>query len=157
MNTIDIIIVVCFLPALYFGIKNGLVIQVVSFCVIYFGIKLSLLFSNPVTEWLDHSLGVQGFWAKFISFFLIFLAVAVILSLLGNIVERIVKVTLLGWVNRLLGVILSFLICAVILASIAYFLNKINGSTGLIDSSNFSSSKFYPLLLEMGQTIFSNF
>ena len=42
MGVIDIVIVCCFLPVLYFGIKNGLVKQLVAFAVVYFGIRLSL-------------------------------------------------------------------------------------------------------------------
>ena len=52
MGVIDIVIVCCFLPVLYFGIKNGLVKQLVAFAVIYFGLRLSLRFATPVAEWI---------------------------------------------------------------------------------------------------------
>ena len=40
MGVIDIILLACFLPAFYFGIKNGLVKQIISVAVVYFGISL---------------------------------------------------------------------------------------------------------------------
>ena len=84
MGVLDIIIVCCFLPVLYFGIKNGLVKQLVAVAVIYLGISLSLRFSTPVAEWVMEHVKISEFWAKAVSFLLIFLVVALLLSLLGK-------------------------------------------------------------------------
>ena len=92
MGTIDIIILVCLLPSLYFGLKNGLVKQIISFAVIYLGITLSLKFSGLVEPLVQQYLHIEGFWAKFIAFVAIFAAVALVLSLLGNIIDKAIKV-----------------------------------------------------------------
>ena len=95
MGTIDIIILVCLLPSLYFGLKNGLVKQIISFAVIYLGITLSLKFSGSVEPLVQQYLHIEGFWAKFIAFVAIFAAVALVLTILGNIIEKAIKAYLI--------------------------------------------------------------
>ena len=71
MGIVDIVIVCCFLPALYFGIKNGLVKQLVALAVLYFGIRLSLRFSIPVGDWVVEHFGMSDFCARAVSLKLI--------------------------------------------------------------------------------------
>ena len=132
MGVIDIIIVCCFLPVLYFGIKNGLVKQLVAFAVIYFGITLSLRFATPVAEWITERLQISEFWAKTVSFIFIFFVVALVLSLLGKIVEKIIKISMLGWLNKLLGIAMTFCIFALLISVVVYFVDSANNATSLI-------------------------
>ena len=110
MGSIDIVILVCLLPSLYFGIKNGLVRQIISVAVIYLGITLSLRFADPVSQWVTGLVKMQPFWAKTVSFIIIFAAVALVLNLLGNIIQKAISATAVGFLNRLLGILLSLFI-----------------------------------------------
>ena len=122
MGVIDIVIVCCFLPALYFGIKNGMVKQLVALAVIYFGIILSLRFATPVSQWVTEHVEMTEFWAKAVSFILIFFVVALLLNVLGKIIEKIIKISLLGWLNKLLGIVMTFCIFALLISILALFL-----------------------------------
>ena len=157
MCTIDLIIAVCFLPAIYFGIKNGLVRQLISLCVVYFGIKLAVRFSLPVSTWLEGHVGVTEFWSKTISFILIFLGVALILSIIGRAIDKIIKISLLGWLNRLLGVVLSFLIFGLVIASAIHLLDHANNLFHFISEEKVAESKLVPLLLDLTENLFSKF
>lgn len=157
MGVIDIVIVCCFLPALYFGIKNGLVKQVVAFAVVYFGIVLSLRFSAPVARWAVEHVHLSEFCAKAISFILIFFAVALILSLLGRIVEKIIKISLLGWLNKLLGVVMTFILFALLISVIVYFVDSANNLLDFIPEEKLAESRFYPVLLHLSQEVFPHF
>ncbi len=72
MGIVDIVILCCFLPALYFGAKNGLVKQLVALAVIFFGIRLSLRFSVPVSNWVLGHVEMSEFWSRAVSFIVIF-------------------------------------------------------------------------------------
>lgn len=154
MGTLDIIILACLLPAFYFGIKNGLVKQLISFCVIFFGVKLSLQFSEPVAQWAIAHLGVQEFAGKVISFIVIFLVVAIVFSLIGKIIERIIKISLLGWLNKLLGIVVALAIFATILSVLAYLFNSLNTNMHLVEEAKIAESRFYPYLLDLANHIF---
>lgn len=157
MGVIDIVIVCCFLPALYFGIKNGMVKQLVALAVIYFGIILSLRFATPVSQWVTEHVEMTEFWAKAVSFILIFFAVALVLSLFGRIVENIIKISLLGWLNKLLGVVMTVILTTLLLSVVVYLVDSANNLLEFIPKEKLEESRFYPALLQLSQEVFPHF
>ena len=154
MGVIDIVIVCCFLPVLYFGIKNGLVRQLVALAVIYFGITLSLKFSSSVSAWLLEHLEMPEFWAKAVSFILVFFVVALVLSLLGRLVEKIIQIYLLGWLNKLLGIVMTFVLFLFIISALVYLVDSANNILEFIPKEKLEESRFYPQLLNLSQEVF---
>ena len=154
MATFDIIILLCFLPAIYLGLKNGLVKQIISFCVIFFGIKLSLQFSAPVGEWVIEKLGMKEFLGKVLSFIVIFLVVSLVFTLVGRAVEKIIKITLLGWLNRLLGVLLALAVAAIAISVLVQLFDTLNGNLHIVEEAKIAESKFYPHLLDLAKEVF---
>lgn len=157
MGVIDIVIVCFFLPALFFGIKNGMVKQLVALAVIYFGIVLSLRFATPVSQWVLEHVKMTEFWAKTVSFILIFFAVALVLSLFGRIIEKIIKITLLGWLNKLLGVVMTFILTILLLSVVVYLVDSANNLLEFIPKEKLEESRFYPALLQLSQEVFPHF
>ena len=157
MGVIDIIIVCCFLPALYFGIKNGLVRQLVAVAVIYFGITLSLRFSAPVAEWIGEHVNMNEFWAKTVSFILVFFVISLVLGLLGKLIEKIIQISLLGWLNKLLGVVAALFVFALVISAIVYFVDSANNMLDFIPKEKLEESRFYPWLLDFSKEIFPRF
>ena len=157
MGVIDIVIVCCFLPVLYFGIKNGLVKQLVAVAVIYFGITLSLRFAEPVAAWVTDRVKISEFWAKAVSFVLIFFAVALLLGLVGKGLEKIIKISLLGWLDKLLGVAMTFCLFALLISVLVYFVDSANNLLDFIPKEKLEESRFYPLLLDFSKEVFPHF
>ena len=157
MGVIDIVIVCFFLPALFFGIKNGMVKQLVALAVIYFGIVLSLRFATTVSQWVLEHVKMTEFWAKAVSFILIFFAVALLLSLFGRIIEKIIKITLLGWLNKLLGVVMTFILTILLLSVVVYLVDSANNLLEFIPKEKLEESRFYPALLQLSQEVFPHF
>ena len=154
MGTVDIIILVCLAPSLYFGIKNGLVKQIISFAVMYLGITLSLKFSGSAEPLVQQYLHIEGFWAKFIAFVAIFAAVALVLSLLGNIIDKAIEAGATGFLNRVLGLLLSVFIFTLLTALLVYMVEAFNQATGLIPQEKLAESKLYPFMLDIAKTFF---
>ena len=154
MGSIDIVILVCLLPSLYFGIKNGLVRQIISVAVIYLGITLSLRFADPVSQWVTGIVKMQPFWAKTVSFIIIFAAVALVLNLLGNIIQKAISATSVGFLNRLLGILLSLFIFMLIISLVVYMIDSLNQLTGFISEKKLADSKLYPFMLNLAKTFF---
>ena len=157
MGVIDIVIVCCFLPVLYFGIKNGLVRQLVALAVIYFGITLSLKFSSSVSAWILEHMEMPEFWAKAVSFILVFFVVALVLSLLGRLVEKIIQISLLGWLNKLLGIVMTFVLFLFIISALVYLVDSANNILEFIPKEKIEESRFYPSLLQLAQDVFPRF
>lgn len=154
MGTIDIIILVALLPSLYFGFKNGLVKQIISFAVIYLGITLSLKFADTVAPYVLQYIKVSDFWAKALSFLLIFAAVSLVLNLLGNIIHKAIGSSAAGFLNRLLGVLLSLLIATLLVALVVYFVDSLNEITGFIPKEKIAESQLYTFMLDVAKSFF---
>lgn len=157
MGTVDIVIICCLLPAIFIGLKTGLIRQLISLCVIYFGITLSLRFSVQVSGWILEHVSMQEFWAKAISFIIIFSIVSVVFGLLGKTLEKIIRISLLGWLNRLLGVTLSLLFFLLALSMLAYFVNSANNLLGFIPKESLEESRFFPWLIHFAEQVFPLF
>ena len=154
MGTIDIIIICCFLPSLYFGARNGFIKQIISLLIIFFGIRLALVFSPDVAEWFQKQTPLQPFWIAVISFSLVFLVVALLLSLAGKLLDKIIRITMLGWLNVLLGIVFSMLKVALVLSLVVYAVNAANELTGFISEEKLAESGFFPMLLDFSKTVF---
>ena len=154
MGVIDIIIVCCFLPALYFGIKNGLVRQLVAVAVIYFGITLSLRFSAPVADWIIEHVNMNEFWAKTVSFILVFFVVSLVLGLLGKLIEKILQISLLGWLNKLLGIVAALFVFTLVISALVYFVDSANNILEFIPKEKIEESRLYPVLLDLSKELF---
>ncbi len=136
------------------GISKGLVKQIVAICVIYFGITLSLRFTDIVSTFISERTSLQGFWLNLISFIVIFCIVAIVFTLLGGVISKIIKVSLLGWVDRLLGILLALFITAIIISTLIYFIDSINNLIQAVPKEKIEESKLFSPLLNFAKHIF---
>ena len=130
MNWIDIILILCFIPAIISGIRKGFISQVASIIIIVAGVWLSYEFS------------------------VIFLIVAIILTLLARVLEGLLKIILLGWLNKLLGFIFAILKYALILCLLVYVFDIINKGGAIIPENVLDDSVLYGALSHLNEIIF---
>ncbi len=154
MGTIDIIILACFLPAVVIGLKDGFVRQLVALSALILGLYLSVRFSAPVGQWITERWHLEPFWIKVISFSAIFIAVALVLSLLGKLLEKVLKITMLGWLNRILGLVFAIITTALVIGTIIYVVNSANGMLEFIPEEKIAESRLYRPLLHLVETAF---
>ena len=79
MSTPDIIILICFLPAVISGITKGFIQQVVGLVSLLLGAWLAFRFSNVVSEWLRPYFEVSETVMHVISFAVIMVAAVLFL------------------------------------------------------------------------------
>ena len=154
MGTIDLIILACFLPAAVIGLKDGFIRQVVALAALILGLYLSVRFSAPVGQWITERWHLEPFWIKVLSFSVIFIAVALVLSLLGKLLEKVLRITMLGWLNRLLGLVFAMITTALIVGTLIYVLNSANGLLEFIPEEKLAESRLYKPLLHLAKTVF---
>lgn len=155
MALLDIIILCCFIPAIIIGIRKGLTLQLVSLAVLYFGIKLAIRFSPAIAGWIVNLIPTMpDIWAKAIAFVLIFLAIALVLGLLGKLADEIIKISMLRWLNRLLGVVAAVIVFAIGIAVLVNVVDSINNTLGFIPKEKIAESRLYPLMLDFSKELF---
>ena len=154
MNILDIIILICFIPAIIQGIRKGLVSQVVAILAILTGVYLSFEFSSAVSGWLGQYIEGSEQVLKIVAFTLILITVAAALTALGKLIEGMLKIVMLGWLNRLLGAAFSFLKCALIIGLLVMVFNSLNSTFNLVSEEELAKSVLYPYAKNMADTVF---
>ncbi len=154
MSIFDIIVLSSLLIALCIGLKKGFIGQVVSLVALCLGVWLSVKFSVVVGQWLKSWIALDDTVLKVIAFILIFCITVLGLTLIGRILEKIVKVVLLGWLNRLLGATLAIVECLLILCILLMIFDALNGTFSLVKSEYLAATTFYGPLKTMSYAIF---
>ena len=154
MNILDIILLICFIPAAIQGFQKGFISQVIAIISIIAGVWLSVQFASEVTVWLAQYIQGSEQVLKVVSFALIFIAVIAGLALLGRLVEGTVKLIMLGWLNRLLGVVFSLVKASLIVGLIIMAFCSLNNTFQLVSEDVLNQSVLFPPLKNMAYTVF---
>ena len=160
MNLIDIIILVCFVPALIVGIRKGFMVQACSLLGIVASIWCAAKFAGIVGGYLSMHLDFSPVVINIIAFALILIIVSIVFSLLGKLLAKLMKVILLGWLDKLLGILLAALVTFCILGVIIFVFDSLDSQWHLIKSDILQTSVLYqkindefPVFKENGDAI----
>lgn len=154
MNIIDIIIVCCCVPAVIHGLSKGFVSQAFSLVALILGVWLSFKFSNAVGEWLVTYIDLPSTVIHVIAFALIMLVVTLITHLAGKAVEGVLKVVMLGWLNKLLGIVFALLKAVLIIGLVIILFEAINNTFPIVPSKTMEESIFYGPVKDLANLIF---
>ena len=157
MSTLDIILILCFVPALVHGFMKGFIAQVVAIISIIVGAWLSFRFSNEACAWLAPYLEVSDQVLHVIAFALIMVAAIVILYFVGKIVHGIVKIVMLGWLDRLLGVAFSLGTAILGIGLLIILFNTLNTNFNFVSEETLNASLLYNPIKDIAYTVFPYF
>ncbi len=156
MEILDIIILAIIAGAGIWGIFKGFVNQITSIAALLLGTWCAFEFTGLVTEkvtgWFN--LNIAQNTLHIILFIIIFIVVLILAHLAGKGIEGIVKLSMLGWLNRLLGFLFGAFKAIIILGIIIYAVNYLNSLVKIIPQDFINSSKGYGLLLHFTQDFF---
>ena len=154
MNILDIILLICFVPALIQGIRKGFIAQAISIISIVAGIWASARFADVVSAWVAQYITASEQVMKVVAFALILIVVFIILGLVGRLLEGLFNLVLLGWVNRLLGVVFALLKTALIIGLLIIVFTSINDNFHFVQESVLNESVLYPHLKKIAFEVF---
>ena len=129
MNILDIILLICFVPAIIQGIRKGFIAQAISIISIIVGIWASSRFANVVSTWVGQYITASEQVLKIVAFGLILAAVFLALAAIGKLIEGMFKLVMLGWLNKLLGVVFALLKTALIVGLLIIAFTSLNETT----------------------------
>ena len=154
MNILDIILLICFVPAIIQGIRKGFIAQVISIVSIIFGVWASARFANIVSAWIGQYITASEQVLKVVAFALILIIVFLVLAAIGKLIEATFKLVMLGWLNRLLGVVFALLKTGLIVGLAIMAFDSINNTFKFVQDSIMESSLLYPPLKSLAYEIF---
>ena len=154
MSTPDIIILICFLPAVISGIMKGFIQQVVALVSLLLGAWLAFKFSNVVGEWLQPYFKVSETVMHVISFAVIMVAVVLVLFVIGKVLTGVTRLVMLGWLDRLLGLVFALLIAGLLIGICIVLFDTLNAKFELVDNAILDESVLYSPIKDIAYTVF---
>lgn len=154
MSILDVILLICFIPALIQGLKKGFISQVISIASIIIGIWASSRFADAVSEWLAKYITASEQVLKVASFALILIAVILALAAVGKLLEGIFKMVTLGWLNRLLGLVFSLVKTSLLIGLLIMVFTSLNDTFKLVSEATLNESVLYTPFKEAAFKVF---
>lgn len=154
MAILDIILLLCFVPAIVSGISKGFVKQVVDLAAILIAAWAAFHFSTVMGEWLSQFITLEKSILNVISFILIIIVTAVVLNLVGALVTKALKAVSLGFVNRLLGLVFAILKVAVILGLVILLFETLNSTLHIVKPEATADAVVYNALKDAAEKVF---
>ncbi len=154
MNILDIILLICFVPALIQGFRKGFIAQVIAIISIIAGVWMSARFASMASAWIGQYIEGSEQVLKLVAFVLIFIIVIAVLALVGKLIEGTVKLVMLGWLNKLLGVVFSLLKAGLIVGICIMAFCSLNNTFQLVSEETLKSSVLFPPLKDLAYSVF---
>jgi membrane protein required for colicin V production len=139
---IDILTGTILIIAILQGYKNGLIRAIVSFMSLYIGLILAFQFAGWVAAQLKEHTKIASHWLPFISFLMVLIVVLLILRWTSRLLQQTAEWLMLGWLNKLLGIVLYGFIYFTMLSAVVYFLQIL----GVLEASKMKEAYSYDYL-----------
>lgn len=154
MNIIDIILLCFFVLAIVQGLRKGFITQAISIVALILGTWMSFKFSSALVQWIGQWIHASETVLKITAFVIIFLLVIFGLFAIGKILEASIKIIMLGWLNKLLGVLFALLKYALIIGLLIILFNTINSSMHLVSEEYLAKSAVYTHVKTFAYSVF---
>ena len=154
MSTPDIIILICFLPAIISGIMKGFIEQAIALVSLILGAWLAFKFSTVVSGWLQPYFEVSETVLNVISFAVIMVAVVLVLFVLNKILTGVTKLVMLGWLDRLLGLVFALLKAGLLIGIAIILFDTLNVKFEFVEEKVLDESVLYAPIRDIAYVIF---
>lgn len=154
MNPVDIVLLCCFVPGIIRGIVKGFMVQACSLAGIAASIWCAWRFASLVGGYLTPHLDLSPALINTIAFAIILIIVAIAFGLIGKALSKLMKVALLGWLDKLLGVLLGCMITFCILGVIILIFNSLDAQWHIMKSDILENSVVYRSIRGIAQAVF---
>lgn len=150
---LDLIFAVILILAIIKGYQRGLIVGIFSFIAIITGLAAAMKLSAVVAVYIGNAVNVSQEWLPIISFVVVFLLVVLLVRWGANIIQRTVEAVMLGWVNKLGGIILYVALYIIIFSILLFYAEQIH----LIRQATIEKSVTYSFVQPWGPKAINTF
>ena len=108
LNPVDILIAILWIYFIFRGFKTGFILQLAQIISIIVGYTCANIFHGQVYERIAPYIDNPTV-RNVVAYISIFIIVAIAVQIIAKIINQLFKLVLLGWLNRLLGLLLGAL------------------------------------------------
>lgn len=154
MNWLDVLIILPLIFGLVRGLMRGLVSEVIAIAVVVLGALGSRMWAAQFSAWLLRQFAWPTEVCDVVAYILLFLAIAIVLSILAKLLHKFLRAIHLGWANRLLGAIFGIAKYGILVLIVVFAMDKTNEHYHWLDKSPvIKTSVIYPQMVKMTRYI----
>jgi len=154
MNTLDIILLILFIPGIIRGMSKGFIEQAITLVGIVISVYLAFKFSGAACDWLKNYITVSETVLNVLGFAAVLVAVLLIVLFFAKLITAAVEKASLGWLNKVLGLVFSLGVSALLIAIVIILFDTVNLKFGLVKSPVLQESLLYGALKDFGYFAF---
>ena len=122
---IDFTFIIVMILGVFKGLRKGFILGIFSLLAFIIGLAAALKLSAIVAVHLQNSTSVSNKWLPALSFLLVFIAVALLVNLGARLIKKTIDLAMLGWLDRIGGMLLYVIIYIIIFSIVLFFAEKL--------------------------------
>jgi len=142
----DIIVAIILILAVIKGHKQGLIVALFSVIAFIVGLAAAIKLSVVVAGYIGKAVNISDKWLPIISFAVVFLIVVLLVRLGARFIQKSVEFAMLGWVNRIGGILLYAGLYILIFSILVFYAEQLN----MIKPETKTASVTYPYVQPWG-------
>jgi membrane protein required for colicin V production len=146
---IDVVFLVLLLLAVIKGLRNGLIVALFSLIGLIVGLAAAVKLSAVAAGYIGTAVNISQRWLPVVAFFVVFLIVVLLVRLGAKMLQGVVEVAMLGWLNRLGGVFFFALLYVFAFSIILFYLSQ----TDFIKPETEQASVAYAYIQPLGPKV----
>jgi membrane protein required for colicin V production len=150
---LDIIFAILIVFAILKGYQRGLIIGIFSFLGIMIGLAAAIKLSAVVARKIGPAVNVSDKWLPVISFIIVFVIVLLLVRLGANMLHKTIEIAMLGWVNKLGGILFYAAIYIIVYSIILFYAVRLE----LISQETIDNSATYSFVQPWGPKVIDSF
>ncbi|RLD42842.1 MAG: hypothetical protein DRI89_06270 [Bacteroidetes bacterium] len=143
ISLLDIFLLIPMLLFAWGGYKKGLIISLASLAALVFGLYFAFFFSDYAAGLLTEYFTISEKYLAVISFAVTFIVVIAAVILLGNVLEKVINVLMLGFLNKAAGAVFGLLKGALYMSILIFVVNYFDVGQSIINKDSREKSLFY--------------
>lgn len=149
---IDVAFFIVMIIAVFKGFTKGFIVGIFSFIAFIIGLAAALKLSVIVAHHLETSSGIAGKWLPVISFALVFIVVVLLVNIGARILKKAISLVMLGWIDKLGGILLYICIYTIIFSVFLFFAEK----TFFVKPQTIAASSVHDYVAPWGPKVINN-
>ena len=156
MNWLDILLLLPLIVGLVRGLMRGLISEVIAIVVVILGVLGARLWAAPFSAWILKQFAWPQGICDVVAYTLLFLGIAIVLSILARLLTKLMRAIHLGWANRLFGGLFGIAKYGLLVLVAVFIMDKTNESFHWLDESPVvKSSVVYPYAVKATHAVLS--
>jgi len=143
INFLDVIIIIPLLLFAWQGYRKGFIIEVATLAALILGLFFAFYFSDYAANILTEYFNIDEKYMAALSFIVTFIVVVIVIIAIGKILQKLIDIILLGFLNKAAGAIFGIVKGALILSILLLIINYFDTNQKLIKEEYKENAIFY--------------